>query len=167
MTERDYGYVATTFAGEDIESFQDLAKRIAQREDLYYSNTVDYIQGDVSSKLHLTLFYGLLDEKIDRDEMNTYLASIDVPQALTLGGLTVKDEYKGYCQILWVDVLDKDGKLREISESFRRFPYEESVQLGFVPHLTLAYVRNGYQLPGEIPDYPKEIKTERIKYFEK
>jgi len=36
-----------------------------------------------------------------------------------------------------------------------------------MPHLTLAYVNSEYILPDPIPEYPKEIKVEKVKYFEK
>jgi 2'-5' RNA ligase len=167
MAERGYSHVAATFTESDIKPFQKLTRSITKREDFCYSDTIDYVRGDVSSKLHMTIFYGLVDEKIDKTEMNAFISNLIMPEVLVLGGLTVRKEYNGFCQILWVDVLDSNGMLRKISESFKRFPFEESVQLGFIPHFTLAYIRNGYQLPDEIPDYSKEIKIERIKYFEK
>lgn len=63
MTERDYGYVATTFSGKNIEPFQKLTKTLCCDKDFYVSDTVGYVKGDVSSGLHMTLFYGLIDEK--------------------------------------------------------------------------------------------------------
>ncbi len=167
MTERDYGYVAATFTEGDIKPFQKLTSVITKREDLYNSDAVDYIQGDVSSKLHMTFFYGLIDEKIDKNEMNAFISNLSLPEVLVLRGLTVRKEYSGFCQILWVDVLDSTGELRKISESFKRFPFEESVQLGFIPHLTLAYVKDDYKLPETTLVYPREIKVKGIKYFKK
>ena len=70
-------------------------------------------------------------------------------------------------QVLWVTVADDEDKLKEITESFKAFKHDESVQLEFMPHLTLAYVRPKYRLGDLTLNYPKEIKVEKIQYFEK
>jgi len=41
--------------------FKDITKKLCTPEDLYYSDIASGISGDVSSKLHYTLFYGLAD----------------------------------------------------------------------------------------------------------
>jgi len=165
MAERDYGYVATAFSGKSIEPFQQLTKRLCGEKDFYASDTVGYVNGDVSSGLHMTLFYGLIDENIDKDKFNDYIKGIQLP-TLELGKLVLRQEYNKFCQILWVQVLDQHHVLERISEGFKQFEYEKSVQLGFVPHLTLAYVKNEYTLEDIIPEYPHEIEVEELKYFE-
>jgi len=53
MRERDYGYVAATFSGKDIEPFQKLTGEICAKKDLYHyhSETINYTNRDVSSIL--------------------------------------------------------------------------------------------------------------------
>lgn len=66
-------------------------------------------------------------------------------------------------KILCVEVLDTENKLKEISNTFKIFAHEESVQLEFNPHLTLAYVQPDFELSTNysIPDF---IKIKEVKY---
>lgn len=164
MSEREYDYVSATFSAEDVKHFQELTSTLCREEDLYHSNSVNYIQGNVSKDLHMTIFYGLLGEHVDKGEIQSYIDQIG-PITLSVGSVSLRIEHKKLCQILWVDVLDTKGELSKIAEGFKSFPYGESEQLGFVPHLTLAYVKKGFVL-GEnyLANYPKEIKVRKINY---
>jgi len=166
MIERDYGYIAATFSGKDIEPFQKLTRKICVEEDLYRTKAVNYINGDVSSNLHLTIFYGLIDERIDKEKLQAHIDQLQLDN-LRLGGLYLRQIPGNQYQILWVMVVDDKDNLKEITESFKAFEHDESVQLEFMPHMTLAYVRPEYRLGDLIPNYPKEIKVEKIQYFEK
>jgi 2'-5' RNA ligase len=75
--------------------------------------------------------------------------------------------YRGQYQVLIIEVVDTDGEIRRICESFKKFPFEESVQHPeYKPHLTLAYVKPDFKL-ANISDYPKEIKATTVHYNEK
>lgn len=164
MTERDYAYVATQFDQKSIEPFVDLTSQIVKPSDLYVSDKVSYVKGDVSNLLHMTVFYGLIDGEIDLDKINSHCKSFKSIN-LKLGEISIKNDYSGLCQIIWINVLDANNELFKISETFKNFRYDKSVQLGFVPHLTLAYVKSDYKLPIVIPSYPKEIAVSELKYF--
>jgi len=166
MRERDYGYVAATFSGKDIEPFQKLTGEICAKKDLYHSETVNYTNGDVSSNLHFNIFYGLIDEQIDKEKLQAHIDQLQLDK-LRLGELFLRQTPDNKYQILWVMVADDEDKLKEITESFKAFKHDESVQLEFMPHLTLAYVRPKYRLGDLTLNYPKEIKVEKIQYFEK
>jgi len=58
---KDYSYIKILFYNKDIKIFKDLTKQLCDSKDLYYSDITSAISGDVSSKLHYTLFYGLAD----------------------------------------------------------------------------------------------------------
>ena len=120
----------------------------------------------MSSDLHLTIFYCLVDEEIDKDKLRTHIESLHL-DTLKLGELFLRQTPDNKYQILWVAVSDDGGQLQNIAESFKNFVHEDSVQLGFIPHLTLAYVNPEYTLPSPPPKYPHEIKVEEVKYFEK
>lgn len=109
---------------------------------------------------------GSLMKNIDKDKLNDYINDIQLP-TLKLGKLVLRREYNKFCQILWVQVLDQHHVLERISEGFKQFEYEKSVQLGFVPHLTLAYVKPEYKFSATTHEYPHEIEVEKIKYFER
>jgi 2'-5' RNA ligase len=166
MMKRDYGYVAATFSDKDREPFQRLTGEICKEGDLYQSDSVDYVNGDVSTDLHLTIFYGLVDEKIDKEKLQAHVENLSL-DTLKLGDLYLRQTPEGNYQILWVVVADEDNKLKDMAESFRDFEHEVSVQLEFMPHLTLAYVRPGYALPESLPEYPRDVQVEDIRYFEK
>ncbi len=166
MVKKDYGYVAATFLRKDIKPFQKLTEELCKEGDFYHSDTGDYIKGNVLSDLHLMIFYGLIYGKIDREELQIHIDRIDLKK-LKLGGLCLRQIPNSPYQILWVIVKDNEGQLQTISESFRKFDYDESVQLEFMPHLTLAYVKPEYRLGNLTPEYLNEIKVEEIKYFER
>jgi hypothetical protein len=58
---KDYSYIKVSFYHKDIKIFKDITKQLCMPGDLYYSEIASGISGDVSSKLHYTLFYGLSD----------------------------------------------------------------------------------------------------------
>ncbi len=167
MSEREYGYVSATFSNENAKYFEELTSSLCKVEDLYYSNNVDYVHGDVSKDLHMTVFYGLLGEKVDKNEIQSYINQVG-SITLSIGGVSLRTEHKKLCQILWIDVLDTDDKLFKFSEGFKKFPYEESEQLGFVPHLTLAYVKNNFVLKNSLQSvsYPRQLNIDKISYHE-
>jgi 2'-5' RNA ligase len=162
---KDYGYISILFQENDVKIFKNIIANVCSQEDFYYSEIRESISGDVTAKLHLTIFYGLIAEKIDKTKMKRHLESIKL-ESLKLGKIFLKSGYQNLYQILEVEVLDENNVLKEIYESFKVFSYEESVQLEFKPHLTLAYVKSDYQL-SKIPEYLNTIKIKEIKYFEK
>lgn len=161
----EYGYVSASFPERDVDLFQGVVRETCKEGDFYRSDVIEYINGDVSSDLHLTIFYGLINDKVNRLDLEKHIQGIELKK-LNLGKLILMQRHKDLYQILAVEVLDKDKSLEAIANSFTRFPYEESVQLGFMPHLTLAYVRPEFKLVIS-PDFPKEIVVKGIRYFEK
>lgn len=161
----DFGYIAAKFENKEIIAFQKLVKKICKQDGFYYSDVVDYIKGDVTEDLHLTIFYGLIDNKIDKVKLNRYIRGIN-PKTLKLEKCILVPGYKDLYQSLRIGVLDKDKNLQTISDSFKKFAYEKSVQLEFEPHLTLAYVKPDFKLSSSCV-FPKKIKIKEIKYFEK
>lgn len=155
------GYIEVIFNEEDIQVFRNIVKELCDESNLYYSDVVHHIKGDVSLKLHLTLFYGLIDEKLDRRKIDEYIKEIKI-QKLKLGKIFLKPGYLNLYQILMVEVLDEDGELSAISKRFKDFEHDISVK-EFKPHLTLAYVNPEFNLTKQ-PDFPKEIEIKEIKY---
>lgn len=162
----DHGYISIQFYKSDVDIFKNIIRNICGQNDFYYSDVIDYIQGDVTSNLHLTLFYGLLNKKDDVSKINNQIKKIGL-KSVDLGKIFLMSGYKSLYQILCVEILDNNNKLKDFSEIFQQFNYEPSVQLpDFKPHLTLAYVKPNFQL-GKIVKYFNSIKIKEIKYFEK
>lgn len=159
---QDFGYIEVTFLKKDISIFKNIIQNICKKEDFYYSDNINYISGDVTSKLHLTLFYGLVDKDVNKKNLNAHIKKIKL-ESLKLDSIRIRPGYKDLYQSLCVEVLDKNRKIEYISRSFKKFPYEKSVQIDFVPHLTLAYVKPEFKLR-KVPDFLKTIKIKRIRY---
>ncbi len=53
-----------------------LAKDGNLLDKVFYSGKIKYIKGDVSADLHLTIFYGLISQKVDKNKLNKYLKNI-------------------------------------------------------------------------------------------
>jgi 2'-5' RNA ligase len=159
----DYGYVSLILDTEKIKSFQDLLQKICAPDDLYYS---EWVHGDVTEELHLTLFYGLINEKLDKEKLQSHLDSIKV-KSLKLGKIVLIPGYQNQYQVLMIEVLDDGGELKRIHESFKQYDFEPSVQHPqFRPHLTLAYLKPDFKFKNAPIVSLSEINVSEIKYNE-
>lgn len=159
----EYGYVMVGLQEKDILTFMSLVRNICDQTDFYYSEVIDYIKGDVSARMHLTLFYGFIDEKIDKKKLKEHIKKINLKN-LKLGKLFLTQGYQNQYKVLCLEVLDENNNLKKIHDSFKAFPYESTVQHGtFKPHLTLAYLRPNFTL-NQYPSFPTKIKVKKITY---
>ncbi len=156
------GHIEAVIKAEDAAKFTKLVSEVCKEEDFYRSEIIPRINGDVTSKLHLTFLYGIVDEKIDRAEVDAKLSALDI-KTLKLGKLFLKNGYKGEYQTLMVEVIDDEGKLATTAKSFNTFDQNPFNRYEFRPNITLAYVQSTFKLEGEF-DYPKEVAIEQIKY---
>ena len=162
---KDYSYIKVSFYHKDIMIFKDITKKLCTPEDLYYSDIASGISGDVSSKLHYTLFYGLADS-VNKLEIWKYVKNIQLPE-LKLGKLFLIPGWQNQYQVLCIEVLDPDNNLKQLSNSFKQFIYVEKVQYqNIIPHITLAYVNLNYSLK-DVPELPTSLKIKEIKFIKK
>jgi len=159
-----FGYIEATFSRKDLLTFASLVTDLCTRDDFYYSNVVDYIRGDVSSKLHITIFYGLINEDIHTYALRKDVRNITL-KTLKLGKLFLVPGYKKMYKILCLEVLDKDNRLKHIHEHFKSYKFNQSVQhKKFMPHLTLAYVKPSFELKQHIRLFQKTIRVKQWRY---
>lgn len=156
-------YVEILFNQDEIKSFKEVVNKVCKPEDFYYSDTISRISGDVSDKLHLTLFYGLIDQQINAKEMSNHLGTLSF-KTVKLGKPFLKIGYKGLYKILMIEVLDEDGQLAAAHESLKQFAHMETSQV-FLPHITLAYVNADYEI-SDVSGYPTELSVDRVRYSE-
>jgi hypothetical protein len=161
----NYGYISISFTDNDVKSISILVDDICNKDKLYYSPVINYIQGKVSGKLHLTIFYGLINNKVDKYSLNEYIKNIKLKH-LMLGRIYLKWGYNNLYKILCIEVLDDNGELKLIYDGFKDFDYERSVQHEFDPHLTLAYVKPDFGLKYSHMPFQKMLKVKEICYFE-
>jgi 2'-5' RNA ligase len=158
------GYVTIEIEDDHITQIKNLLSTICTSNDFYYSDVVPRIAGDVTDKLHLTLFYGLLHKQIDKEKLLKELNNINLEE-LTLENIALKQGYQGLYQILWLTVLDSDNYLLNLSTEIGKFnPSNYDPHYTFLPHITLAYVRPEFKLKTELI-IPKTLKIRQIKYF--
>jgi 2'-5' RNA ligase len=156
-------YVEITFNDQEVQSFKELVNSVCKPEDFYYSDTISRIHGDVTEKLHFTLYYGLIDQQINEKEIKNHLSTLDI-KSIRLGKPFLKVGFKGLYKVLMIEVLDEDKKLEEAHNSLKQFAHMETSQI-FLPHITLAYVQPEYEI-GDVSGYPTELTVKRIRYSE-
>lgn len=155
----DFGYVAATFFPEDIQELKELVEEACSSEDFYEQ------KGDVTHKSHLTFLYGICENELDRGELESYIKSIDLKE-LKIDGLILIPAHKDF-QVLSLNVVDSNGRLKSIHEDLKQFPFEPTVQFEtFVPHLAIAYVKPNFKLDqNKKLDIPTKLRIKEIKYF--
>jgi len=140
------GYIEVKIDEVSKIFFDKLVKKICQDTDYYKSDVIDYIDGNVTHKLHLTLFYGCSPKGIKLKLLKAYVKNLSIKR-LVVGDIFLLDGYENRYKILGVKIIDEGG-LKKISEEVASFGYDESViHKQFIPHLTLAYVKPDFVLP--------------------
>lgn len=158
------GYVEVKIDKTGTEIFHQLVMRICNKDDFYKSDVVNYINGDVTSKLHLTIFYGCNATGKQLKMLKNYVNKINLPE-LKLDKLFLLPGYQNLYQILCVKVIDKDNKLKKIYQDISNYGHDPKIiHSKFLPHLTLAYVRSDYKIPPKFT-VPKLVKIKSIGYF--
>jgi hypothetical protein len=159
-----FGYVASDVREDDKLKIKEILNNLCSTSDYYYSDVVPHIAGNVADKLHLTFYYGLLDNQIDMQSLNEFLGKIELSN-LELGELHLKSGYQNLYQILWINVIDSEGKLAQISKQISKFnPADADINYTFLPHITLAYVQPEFKIKSQI-QLPKYINMTNISYF--
>lgn len=133
-----YYYISINFHNQTKSAIKNELDKVFTPDMLYKSEVISYIDGIVVSNLHLTLFYGLTEPN---DQLRQYIKALKI-DTIKLGKIKLKRGYKGLYKFAYVEVLDEDGVLKSLHDSFIQFRYEKEVQQSdFFPHLTLAYLQ--------------------------
>ncbi len=161
----DKSFVELKFNQETIDLFDKFLKNIIPEEMLCSSPIAEHIRGNMSKTLHCTIFFGLSENDNDNKELKEILKQNAINQ-IELGELSYINGYENLYKVLVVEVLGKDGKLNELYNSIEDFALKEDSDFKvreFKPHLTLAYVQSGYELPKDLPNLPKQIGVSESK----
>lgn len=156
-------FVQATFNNKTKQIFSKLISEITDTADLYYSDSPEaqHIQGDMTPKLHLTIYYGLPLESVDNTELLS-LINHNKFNTIKLGNLFFIPGYQNLYKVLCIEVTDEDSRLYDLSKKISKFALEEKYLARFKPHLTLAYVQNDFVVPNTIPVYPDKIEVESL-----
>ncbi|MEP7103257.1 MAG: hypothetical protein ABI721_00935 [Candidatus Dojkabacteria bacterium] len=143
----NFGYVELKFTSDSIRQLSAIVENIVKEDQLYFSDVVPRIQGDVTDKAHLTLFYGLTDAALNNPELKTFVDSLEI-ESLELGELNLLEGYQGMYKVLYIELRDDTNYLKGISEKIIQFGADEDLaKREFKPHITLAYVSNNFKIP--------------------
>lgn len=160
---KDYSHVVIKFNKEDIELFGRITAELCDEKDLYYSDIVESIHGDVSYKIHADLFYGFKAHVSEKD-VQDYIQTINLKE-IKLGKLFTLLGWKNQYQVLCVEILDKDLQLEKIHNDFKQFDHEPKVQYpDFKPHITLAFVNSDYKIKNNVA-FPESLQIKEIKFI--
>lgn len=164
MEHKKIGYIAIQFTAETNQEVAELARNLTS-EDLVTATIDGKTEGgNVTDKLHFTLFYGLNDEMLDKDELSGFLDKIKLKEIEINGfGLFPIKEYD--CNALYLKVKDVDNELKKIHEKFEKFPhFSEYQKFEYTPHITIAYVKKDFNLEAFTQNLPEILCIDKVYY---
>lgn len=165
QTDSVVGYVAAFLESTTTTQLTRWAEKSLVKSKLFVRQQPGEKQegGIVTTKAHVTLFFGLNEKIINHQQLTDYLNNLQLkPITVKSWGLFATPEPR--CQILHLLLDDEDGVLTRIHETLAQFPHYPQLKQRFTPHLTVAYVTSDYNL-SELPPPPIEkIKFDRIEY---
>lgn len=159
------GWIGLTFKAETHKA---IAEWASQFKGQFFSVDVNGKMegGDVTNKLHLTLFYGLNEEDLDKSRLAEYLSDIKISD-LEVIDVSALDIPQYHAKALILKIRD-DGRLRRIHEELKEFPYLTKYQNDeFIPHVTVGFFRNDFDDGSVVYTGPKSLEIDKVKYFSK
>lgn len=156
-------YIKANFAKAAIDNFTILVEGKLDKTFLYKSPVINYINGIVTENLHLTLFFGLKPLEVSNPELFDFIEESNISE-ISLGEIATFEGYKGLYKVLVMKVIDLDGNLNQFYNNVQdRFEVDKEVMnSSFKPHLTLAYVKNEFELKNFEIHLPKSLRVNSI-----
>jgi len=164
MENKEIGYVEVVLTEKSKQKVVDFS-RIIKDEDLFTAKINGKIEGgNLTEKSHLTLFFGLNDKLVNKEKLLEYINSIKL-ESIMIEAIDMFPVKEYNCKILYLRVKDDNFLIKNISNNFKNFPYFiESQPAEFIPHITIAYVKNNFD-PTELSNnFPTTLYLERIVY---
>lgn len=157
----EVAYVELTLPEVTKEYLKSILGQIVNEDQFYASPVIPHINGDVTSRAHLTFFYGLEPEQVENQELKELLGSW-TSREIHLGDFMIMNGYQGLYRILSIKVLDDDRSLNAFVNKIRKFSNRPN-SYEFKPHITLAYVSADYSLPITQPVLKESILGEELR----
>lgn len=150
------------FSDEIQNEFSGLVTQMVEDSQLYYSDVVAHIQGNMCKSLHCTIAFGLKDTDVSNPEVLDIINNAKIKK-LKLGNLFFIPGYLNLYKVLCIEVLDENGELLNLNKALTKFVEDEKLKRRrFEPHLSLAYVQQEFVMPESLPEFPHEITIQNI-----
>ncbi len=155
------GYVALDF---DDSAKQKIIAWAEQYADRFIFAVVDGKRegGNMTEKLHLTLFYGFDHEHIDQSAISDFLV-VNPIDCVEIGGVGFFALPDHRAKIMFLKVKD-DGNLTKIHEDLKQFAHLDGVSLKFLPHITIGYVGEDFDDGKLVYDGPMVLEVSSAQY---
>lgn len=159
--EKQFAYVELLFYENTKKYFKKVVREIVPNHELYYSDVISRICGDVTDKLHFTVFYGLDKSALKNRDLKELVKKIRIKE-LKMKKLVLFEGYQMLYKVLCVEVDEEDKNLFLLSRRILDFEHDTELEKReFKPHITLAYVRPEYVLPSDYTLEKKEVRVKR------
>lgn len=164
---RNSSYVSAEFSDKIKDEFFELTSKTVDSSFFYKSPEKEYINGNVANNLHLTLYYGLDQDLKNSQSFHELLDSIELKE-LHLGDIFLQRGFQGLYKILMIEVLDDNDQLYKIAEQISGYDqrYTKKFLQTFMPHLTLCYVENNFDINSVKNIFPEEVEIDKIIFVE-
>lgn len=144
-----HAYIEIQLSDSSKISLRDLCREIVLESELYYSDVVTRISGDVTGKAHFTLFYGISTEELNNPKLKKLVSQIDIDK-LEVGNLMLFEGFQNLYKVLNLEIKPTQ-KVLDYLKMILEFKHSELISnREFKPHITLAYVKNDYKIPSEV-----------------
>lgn len=159
------GYVAAILSQEARELLDAWVRKIIPDKALFTAEINGVLEGgNVARKAHLTLFFGIDDDVIKKRVVKKLIDSIVVPE-LKVREINSFKISNIPCKILHLVVDDSDGKLQAIHNLLSTLPhFADKQEPNFVPHITLAYVKDSFDEHSLRCDNLGKLKVKEVVY---
>lgn len=157
-------YIEVTFDKDIKDYFSKIVKQLTPNNNFYYSTDPEYshIKGDVTKKLHCTLFFGINPDTINDKKLLDIIDNADFKE-LTLGDFVLFNGWENQYKIICIEVLDENGSFTKFAKKIEEFVNNKDIKYEVKPHISLAYVQSNYELPKQPLKINKKIKSHEIK----
>lgn len=163
-TPKSNAYIEIAFDKETKDYFSKIVNQLVPKNNFYYSPDPEclHINGNVTQKLHCTLFFGIDPSTINDKKLLDIIDNSDFSKII-LGDFVILNGWQNEYKILCIEVLDEDGRFTKFAKEIERLFNNENVRYDVKPHISLAYVQSAYKLPKQPLKMTKKIKSHEVK----
>jgi 2'-5' RNA ligase len=167
MNKQNIGYVTANFPEKEKIEIINWSKNINDKN-LYFAKKDGIIDGgNVTDDLHLTLFYGFDEDKINKNDITKIIDNINLG-SIEIGNVNTfsfpDQEYK----VLYLTIKDNEGKIKEYHEKLKKLPhFVEYQKFKFTPHVAIAFLKKEFDETRVTYNGPRFLHIKKIVYHSK